>query len=175
MPRAVIVRGLPGSGKSTWVFKRFEDQIIAGKMIHASADNYFYKEDPDYGEIRPSASGAGIVVTPGYRYEFNPALLPQAHAECQKTFIKALSSGKDVVLDNTCSQIWEYMNYVLMAVAMGYDVEILSMQLPQTLEEAKLLFERQQHGVPLDIFLKMWWRWETDPNETVIEVMDVDV
>jgi len=204
----IILRGLPGSGKTTLFHQRYKSALEVGSVIHCSADSFFYVPvDPPKmlltveNELSPEqlkdfkekwseqiklTEKEPIVISTAplpkpvlppemLEYKFNPSLLPQAHTVCMGVFIKALENGLPyVVLDNTCSQLWEYRNYVAMAEAFGYDVHILSLPIPQTLEEAKAVFERQTHGVPLDIFLKMWWRWESDSREEIVEVETFD-
>jgi hypothetical protein len=152
-------------------------------MIHCSADSFFYTPIETPVENLPSAfemhGVAPLILSSPFtierfcEYNFNPALLPQAHTVCMGVFIKALTEGMPlVVVDNTCSQLWEYRNYVALAEALGYEVQILSLPVPKTIEEAKVIFDRQEHGVPLDIFLKMWWRWEFDPREETVVAED---
>lgn len=90
----VIIRGLPGSGKST-IAKELAE--ITG-MLHVETDMYFEKN----GE-----------------YKFNPELLPEAHAWCQEEARKALKSGKGVIVSNTFTRVWEMQPYLDMAEEFG--------------------------------------------------------
>lgn len=197
--KVVILRGLPGSGKTT-LFHQWYGNLEVGSVVHCSADSFFYQpvEEPKMmltvgSDISPEAidsfrksweeqiqsmdqpvvvEGATPVLAPvHHEYNFDPSLLPQAHTVCMGVFIEALKARRPyVVLDNTCSQLWEYRNYIALAQAFGYDVRVVSLPIPKSIEEAKILFDRQKHNVPLDIFLKMWWRWEPDPREEIVEV-----
>lgn len=79
----VLIRGLPGSGKSTYA-RRFYSGYV-----HCEADHYFYDKD-------------GV-------YRYNPDLIRQAHAACQKKAREALRSGKSVVVSNTFVRQWEML------------------------------------------------------------------
>ena len=71
-----ILRGIPGSGKSTIA----EAMQIASGAVICSADHYFMKE----GE-----------------YKFNHTLLETAHKMCQDKALEAMSNDISVIIDNT--------------------------------------------------------------------------
>lgn len=96
--KLVLIRGLPGSGKST----------MASNMpgfVHLEADMYF-----------TDANG---------RYNFNRDDLRAAHDWCQRAADEALSSGRNVVISNTFSRKWEMEPYLLIAQRLGAEVEIV--------------------------------------------------
>jgi predicted kinase len=86
MAQLVIIRGLPGSGKTTIAKKEFPNHF------HTEADQWFI--DPQTGE-----------------YRFDPTKLNGAHRGCQAATFKALQSGHDVVVTNTFTQNWEFDSY----------------------------------------------------------------
>lgn len=189
-----ILRGLPGSGKSAFGYKLF--QTFEELVIVCSADDFFYKSVSDVEQYHVNER-AKMGIQPQYttrsgsiwhRYEFNPALLPQAHNKCFCDAFSACSLGQSiVVIDNTNSQHWEYRNYEMLAKQFGYDVGIYETGIASTnytgqnnvysvigKKHLEDWFNRQQHDVPLDIFLRMWWRWEIDQRAHVLTEQDVN-
>lgn len=99
MKTLYIIRGMPGTGKSTLAHK-LTDTVF-------EADQYF--ETP---------SG----------YVFEPVKLPDAHAQCQFGVHGAMERGVEVIaVSNTFSQKWEYAPYLLFARSHGYRVVELTM------------------------------------------------
>ncbi|KFV02569.1 NEDD4-binding protein 2-like 2 [Tauraco erythrolophus] len=96
----LILRGLPGSGKTTL------SRVLLGQSrdgIVFSTDDYFRQQD-------------------GYTY--NAAQLGDAHDWNQKRAKQAMDQGKSpVIIDNTNTQAWEMKPYVEVALEKGYRVE----------------------------------------------------
>lgn len=90
-PTLTLIRGLPGSGKSTIAKVHFKPE----GYIHLEADMYYVDE-------------SGI-----YRFDANQ--LNQAHDWCQNATEQALRQGSDVVVSNTFVQLWELEPYKVMA------------------------------------------------------------
>ena len=138
--KLIIMRGLPGSGKST------KARELAGKtgIIH-STDNYLI--DPITGN-----------------YKFDPSKIAQHHAENLKAAIESMKSGiSPVVIDNTNIQRWHYQKYIDAAIDNDYDVEIVAID-PTSYSEADIneLAERQKrtHNVPKEVIVDMLNKWE---------------
>jgi len=98
-----IIRGLPGSGKSTFA-KKFAD---IAKILHVEADQYFMTD--------------GV-------YQFDKDKLHQAHLYCQKTTFEELSKGNSVVVSNTFTTLSELKPYIEFAQNLGIDVNITEMK-----------------------------------------------
>jgi hypothetical protein len=88
MPKLTIVRGLPGSGKSTYV----NDVILFGEH-HYEADMFF----------KSTIDGM---------YTFEPNFLSIAHDWCYSSVVKALKDGYNVYVSNTFTKMWEMEKYL---------------------------------------------------------------
>lgn len=87
--RLVLIRGLPGSGKSTYAKNYF------GGHIHLEADMYF---------IQPDGS-----------YDWTADKLGKAHNWCLETAKIMLNNGYDVVVSNTFTTLKELNPYIEVA------------------------------------------------------------
>ena len=96
----VIIRGIPGSGKSTMA-----QEYVQKGYRHFEAD-MFYMNDQN-------------------EYVFDPTKIKDAHAWCQEQVRQAIEVGVPVVVSNTFTQHWEYQPYVDMASKHDYDLTIL--------------------------------------------------
>ena len=126
--RMVIMRGLPGSGKSTAARK-----AARGAPIF-STDDFFMR---------------------GGEYEFDASKIVKAHQWNQKRVEKAVAKGTPtVVVDNTNVQLWEMRAYVQMAQEHGYDVEFVVAKSPWAWDVDELT-KRNVHGVPKEAIARM--------------------
>ena len=92
----MLIRGLPGSGKST-VAKLFD------KALHFEADMYFLDADGNY--------------------QFDASKIKNAHNWCRHSVMDAMKEGHPiVVVSNTFTQEWEMDVYYLLAEELGYRV-----------------------------------------------------
>ncbi|MCR4278289.1 MAG: ATP-binding protein [bacterium] len=98
------MRGIPGSGKTTYANHEFSEGIIL------SADDWFMK--------------AGV-------YQYDAVQVASAHANCRHRFLLAMGQSDTlIVVDNTSINAWEIEQYLLSAKTHGYDVEIITMFCP---------------------------------------------
>ncbi len=100
MKKLKIIRGLPGSGKSTRAKS-------LGIPDHYEADMYFMQN----GE-----------------YKFDRTKLADAHAWCKRMVENAMIAGRDVIVSNTFVKKWEYAVYEELAAKYNYavDVEVMA-------------------------------------------------
>ena len=120
----VVLRGLPGSGKSQMAGRlkgRGAAKGVCEKgqdVIVVSADDFFSQPKgktsclPSKVITPPSSTSSFTSATagqqPGSAYTFSAGELWKAHRECMHSFVAALARGtRTVVLDNTNSQMWE--------------------------------------------------------------------
>ena len=147
MGTVYVLRGLPGSGKSTYT-------KVLGATRKFSADDFFLKD--------------GV-------YQFDPNYLPQAHAYCLRSYTNWVRDpevrdfGEVIAIDNTNISVAEVAPYAALALAYGWELKIINFSCP--LEQAHA---RNTHGVPLSVMEQMakkleeetarfppWWKQET--------------
>jgi len=132
MKIAYIMRGIPGSGKSTVA----RQLVSGGRGIIHSTD-----------ELR----------TVKGKYIFDPQTDWKKHQRNLELFCKSLKEGVPIVVcDNTNVKKSQYGIYVTAAKAAGYMVAIVSMPHPNPEEAAA----RNTHGVPIHAIKKMILDWE---------------
>ena len=130
----ILVRGLPGSGKSSFAGNFESAEVFA-------ADDFFYRR------------GEG-------KYAFDPTLLGEAHAYCQRATRSALYAGSVVVVTNTFSQRWELEPYF--KIAAEVDTRVVVVDLFDAGLDDEALAERGLHGVTASGIATMRARWEHD-------------
>jgi len=95
----ILLRGLPGSGKSTFA-------KALGKL-YIEADSYFISRET--GE-----------------YQFDASKLKEAHEWCRENVDLLMDlDGCDIVVSNTFTQEWEMEPYFKLAEKYGYRVHTL--------------------------------------------------
>lgn len=132
--KLVIMRGLPGSGKS------FKAAQMGGKVF--STDDFWTE-----------------VATDG----FDGERIQEAHAWNINRAAKALFEDKAtlVIIDNTNTKAWEAKPYIVLAEAAGYEMEIVESDSPWC-RDVKECFKKNQHNVPEAGIQAMFDRWEYD-------------
>eukprot|EP00731_Ephydatia_muelleri_P030433 Em0021g956a len=147
-PIVVIMRGVPGSGKSHLVNSCKEMLTDPSSVAVCSADQYFSE-------------------APG-GYKFATHLLPKAHAHCLGRFVHALTEGKRLlVVDNTNSKLWEYRVYVFICEVLGLKCHVLEIPCEHP-SITNMFCSRNVHGVDSAIVNRLVQRWEKDSNATYV-------
>lgn len=86
MPNLFIVRGIPGSGKTTYA------TTVLSHALHFEADQFFVRADG--------------------QYKYDIALIGEAHDWCYGNVVRQLLLGNAVVVSNTFTALWELDRYV---------------------------------------------------------------
>lgn len=98
----IIIRGLPGSGKTTMARKLMEAGAVTK---HFEADMFFEVD----GE-----------------YKFDSKKLPDAHQWCRSEVMAALLNGENVVVSNTFVKKWEVEPYIQACLESNINYVILT-------------------------------------------------
>ena len=124
--KLLVMRGLPGSGKSTYLLKTAPSAVVC------SADHFFVRADG--------------------QYVFDASKLKAAHETCFMKFKNLITNElpKLVAIDNTNLTWWEAGRYIEAGLGAGYEVEVVDVRaLPE------VAAARNIHGVPAEHIQKM--------------------
>jgi predicted kinase len=98
MKTLILLRGLPGAGKST-----LAELIISKDYCHKEADMYFVDREGNY--------------------KFVPSQIKDAHEWCKDEVANLMKyEHSPIVVSNTFTQEWEMENYYELAKQYGYTV-----------------------------------------------------
>jgi len=98
----IVLRGISGSGKTTWAKEKYEGAVVV------SADDHFLQEDGTYLYVASE--------------------IDAAHEACYRRFMEAVRKKEPlIVVDNTNVTLWEMSPYVMPAQSAGYEVEIVTL------------------------------------------------
>lgn len=133
MKKLYIVRGLPGSGKST-----FAEALVGSDFLVCEADKYFMVD----GE-----------------YKFDGSKLKDAHEWCRNRVEIMMKDSlindqfyREIAVSNTFTQEWEMQAYLDLAKKYGYMVFTVIVENRHG--------GVNQHGVPNEVLTKMRDRFE---------------
>jgi len=137
MRYAFVMRGIPGSGKSTVA------KIIAETFKNSGLTATIHSTDD-------------LCMVDG-EYKWSADLAPQRHEQNLSNFKDSLFSGDDcVICDNTNVKREHFDLYVKAAQRAGYVVAFVELPHPAPIEAAW----RNSHRVPSDVITKMVFDWE---------------
>jgi predicted kinase len=135
MAHLVLVRGLPGSGKSTFA----RDAYPTYEQMET--DKLFMKN--------------GV-------YVFDPKMLKAYHNLAQVETRRLLGQGKNVVVANTFTQLWEMQPYL----DMHHPTTVYHVNKHLAPSECA---ELNTHGVPHEAVARMALRWEDYQGELFVK------
>lgn len=139
-PTLTIIRGLPGSGKTTLARQLAQKPALYNlRTKHLETDMFFTSRDGSY--------------------TMDHALLPRAHRWCETETIKALRGGMSVVVSNTFHMARFLKPYLEAAERRAVRVAII---------KCTGRF-KSVHGVPEAVMSMMAREWEDVWNEIVFD------
>jgi predicted kinase len=133
----ILIRGLPGSGKSKFA-NMLVEYCSEEEAVVLEADQFFLDE-----------KGA---------YVFDPTKLSAAHEWCLERAVEAMKKGQRVVVANTFTQLWMMRPYIDWAKELGIPFTVISLYDGGKSDET--LASRNGHGVPLRTIAMMRAAWE---------------
>lgn len=142
----IILRGVPGSGKSFIARNSSEYHNDPSRFAICSADDFFVKDGT---------------------YKFIPEFTPDAHAHCLQLFLKVLSEKEIVIVDNTNSQLWEYQIYGYICEILDLEMHILEIPF-QSDFIAERYWARNVHSVDRTALYTTLRRWEEDKQAILV-------
>jgi predicted kinase len=130
-----IVRGIPGSGKST-----FAKRLVGEDFLVCEADKYFIDKETE-------------------EYNFDSTKIKEAHKFCQDTVESYMKDSlandqfyREIAVSNTFTQEWEMRPYFELAKNYGYKVFSVVVENRHG--------GTNQHEVPEEVLTKMRERFE---------------
>lgn len=132
MTKLTLIRGLPGSGKSTIALSLLKQswKLDNEKCVVLEADMY---------------------LTIGGKYVFDPKKRTEGHTWLKNTTEVFLNNGYHVIVTGTLTRKWEIMPYKRMADALECEFNVVTCTGNY----------QNIHDVPEDVIQQMRDRWET--------------
>lgn len=175
--RVYIMRGIPGSGKSSYIektAKNLDDQFPMDIQV-CSADHYFETCDCDLSNVHPSLYPSGQYLTSeAYHkakqdwhhrncirpktYKFDFKKLGAAHQACQDKYIKLLEAPESAIIfvDNTNLSVKELKFYVGHAIGINTPENTIEYKIVNVRADIDKIVGRNVHGVPEDKVRQMY-------------------
>lgn len=137
----VLVRGLPGSGKTYLATK-----LLNLDVGNAKWDEFLFSTNDFFNETG--------------RYMYEPHKLEDAHTWNQRRAFKSTKNNRSPIIIDSCNlEIREMKAYCTMAVQFGYIIEIVEVATPWALNPIELMV-RNVHDVDEETIQSMLIRYE---------------
>ena len=146
MPKAYILVGVPGAGKSTWISKAPVDW---SNTVIASTDNYVEQEAKRQGKT--------------YTEVFKD-VMPTAVNHMAQTVIDAVSNNQNIIWDQTSTTAHTRAKKLRM-LPDNYETIAVVFPIPDQKELTRRLANRPGKTIPDEIINDMIRKWE-EPSET---------
>ena len=174
----VILRGIPGAGKSTLIkalSRHMMEQHGEGWAAlggDASGADGRSGQPPQTWKSKPPlwvvASADTYFINKHGEYVHDFRRLKAAHKWAKGLVRQAADAGVPLILvDNTATRAFEYRDYEEQALSHGYSTRILEVACPNV-GVAHMFAARNTHGVPPEKVVEMWARWEHDERGMVV-------
>jgi predicted kinase len=166
----VIMQGVPGSGKST-AARELHDEFNGTNLADGLPGYEPSYCDPDavYPIVNICSTDDINERLNGGKYIFEPAFLGRYHGINQSQAHQCMKARVNlVIIDNTNIKRRDYRNYLEYANLYGY--EVVYYKVGETNFEganstlAELYAERNTHGVPLEVILRMGRQFQPGVN-----------
>ena len=143
----IILRGVPGSGKSYLASHCSEYLDDPSQVAVCSADHYF---------------------TNNSEYSFSSSELHKAHLHCFDHFLSGVLERKRmIIIDNTNSQLWEYQFYIYVCSLLALPHSILEVPCLDT-HMLEMYRSRCVHKLDPTASLNMYERWQKDKDAVIV-------
>lgn len=151
MPMLILVRGVPGSGKTTFARNNYPGVVCDGGEPNGAAPYIISADDFRINEY-------GNYVHDDVRGDI-------PHLECQMRVREAIAAGcPQVIVHNTLIKVWEIEPYGKISQECGVPLEVLRM--PEI--SAELAFSRNTHDVPMNVIQRMINEMQDFPGERLL-------
>jgi hypothetical protein len=143
--KLIIVRGVPGIGKRSYAEWK-ELNNVDGATYSIVCWTRFFEKWTENGMV----------------YQYEPTSVRQADHSFIRSVISAFSLNVDrIYVVHTFEKKWQYLPYMDLAHANGYEVEIVELAC-RSKRELRHFNRRSIHGVPMEKSLKVFLGWDVD-------------
>jgi hypothetical protein len=145
--RIVIVRGVPGVGKHSYVSWRELNDEYRGQYALCDWSKFFEKWNSD---------------TEVFEYDYDPLRVREADHYMFSRAVRAINKRMNrIYVVHTFEKKWSYEPYILLAQSNGYTVEIVEL-VCKNKRELRHFNHRSIHNVPLKKSIRVFALWQRD-------------